>query len=157
MKTRSWCLIFFSFIVFNAFSSFVLFSPEWRKKAQSKTRSQQRTMLSVVEGDLLNEGSLIKVVKFKSLEGIVLEFYSEPAEGGWSKQISRVILPNAVDGFLNHHGRPVQLAVSDLDGDGTMELLAPAFDSQMIAQLNPYKYSHEQKGFVPFFFRSKSY
>ena len=40
--------------------------------------------------------------------------------------------------FFDHRGQAVQLAVVDLDGDGKMELLAPTFDKQLTAYLNPY-------------------
>jgi hypothetical protein len=40
----------------------------------------------------------------------------------------------------------------DLDGDGKMELVSPTFDEKMLARLNPYYYSSEMEGFVPFIF-----
>ncbi len=49
----------------------------------------------------------------------------------------------------------MQLAVVDLDGDGKMELLSPTFDEQMLARLNPYHYSPEAEGFVPFLFSGR--
>ena len=155
MKTRYWVLIFFVVLSLNAVSQVVLFSPSARQWVQAKVSSQQPEILSVVEGDLLNDGSRIKVVKFRTVEGIVLEFYSDGAYGS-RYQKSRVVLPNAKDGFFTYRGQAVQLAITDLDGDGTMELVSPTFDEQLVAHLNPYRYSHEQQGFVPFFF-SDSY
>ena len=156
MKTRYWAFIFFIAISLNVLSQVVLFSSSARQWVQTRIfSSHQPEILSVVEGDLLNDGSLVKVVKFRTAEGIVLEFYSDGFHGN-RYQISRVVLPNAKDGFLNHRGEAVQLAVADLNGDGTMELLSPTFDDRLIAHLNPFRYSSEHKGFVPFFF-SDSY
>ena len=106
----------------------------------------------MVHGDLMNDGSLVKVMKFKTAEGIVLEFYTDVQSNGARNLISRVEIPRAQDGFFDHRGQAVQLAVVDLDGDGTMELLSPTFDSHLLAWLNPYHYSKEEKAFIPFFF-----
>ena len=58
--------------------------------------------------------------------------------------------------FFDHRGQAVQLAVVDLDGDGTMELISPTFDDTLMAGLNPYHYSAEEEAFVPFFFSQKT-
>ena len=130
--------------------AFVLFTPA-RAWVLSKVTSQEE-VLSVVHGDLMNDGSLVKVIKFKTAEGIVLEFYTDVRSNGARNLISRVEIPRAQDGFFDHRGQAVQLAVVDLDGDGTMELLSPTFDGQLLAWLNPYRYSKEEKAFIPFFF-----
>lgn len=151
MKTGHWVFIFFIAIALNILSNIALFSSPVRQWIQARMNVNRSEILSVVQGDLLNDGSRVKVVKFKTMEGIVLEFYSDNRDGS-RYQISRVVLPNAKDGFFNHRGEAVQLAVTDLDGDGTMELLSPTFDDQLVAHLNPFRYSSEQDGFVPFFF-----
>ena len=128
----------------------VLFTPA-RDWLVHKVSPQQKT-LSVLHGDLMNDGSLVKVIKLKTAEGIVLEFYTDVDSNGSRNLISRVEIPHAQDGFFDHRGQAVQLAVVDLDGDGTMELLSPTFDGQLMAWLNPYRYSKEEKAFIPFFF-----
>jgi len=153
MKTGHWVFIFFTAIALNILSNIALFSFPVRQWIQARMNVNQSEILSVAQGDLLNDGSRVKVVKFKTMEGIVLEFYSDNRNGS-RYQISRVVLPNAKDAFFNHRGEAVQLAITDLDGDGTMELLSPTFDDQLIAYLNPFRYSPEVKGFIPFFFDS---
>ena len=130
--------------------AFVLFSPA-KAWVLSQVTSQEE-VLSVVHGDLMNDGSLVKVMKFKTAEGIVLEFYTDVQSNGARHLISRVEIPKAQDGFFDHRGQAVQLAVVDLDGDGTMELLSPTFDKHLLAWLNPYRYSKEEQAFIPFFF-----
>ena len=150
MKKVSWTVLIFVFAVLNIGSAVILFSPA-REWVQARFTSKGQEMLSVVYGDLMHNGSSVKVVKFKTITGIVLEFYSE-SQNGARYLVSRVEIPNATDGFFDHRGQAVQLAVVDLDGDGKMELLSPTFDEQMLARLNPYHYSSEAEGFVPFIF-----
>ena len=151
MKTRYWVFIFFIAIALNILTNVVLFSAPVRQWVQAQVPIKQSEILSVVEGDLLSDGSRVRVVKFRTMEGIVLEFYSDNRHGS-RHQLSRVVLPNATDGFFTHRGEAVQLAITDLDGDGTMELLSPTFDEQLVAHLNPFRYSSQQNGFIPFFF-----
>ena len=151
MKRWSWIFFIFVFFGLNIFSIYVLFSPSARKWVKGQVRPKQQKMLSVVYGDLMHNGSAIKVVKLKAITGIVLEFYSS-SENGIRHLVTRVEIPNARDGFFDHRGQAVQLAVVDLDGDGKMELLSPTFDETLLARLNPYHYSSELDAFIPFIF-----
>ena len=150
MKKISWIFLIVFLASLNIGSAVVLFS-SGRYWVQSRFLKRGPQLLSIVHGDLMNDGSSVKVVKIKTAEGIVLEFYSN-AENGTRHLITRSIIPNTRDGFFDHRGQAVQLAVVDLDGDGKMELLSPTFDANMLARLNPYYYSPEQETFVPLFF-----
>ncbi len=150
MKKLYWGLLIFGFFILNIGSAVILFSPA-RKWVQSQIRTTDQKLLSVVYGDLMHDRSSIKVVKFKTLTGIILEFYSQYANG-YHSLISRVEIPNVQNGFFDHRGQAVQLAVVDLDGDGKMELISPTFNETLLASLNPYHYSQEEEAFVPFFF-----
>ena len=151
---RLWVMVFCVLSGLNVFSAMVLFSPSssihlW---VLNKVGIQGKKILSIAYGDLLHNGSLVKVVKSKTAQGVALDFYSAPDEGS-RHLIAHVLIPNATDGFYNHRGEAVQLAVVDLDGDGRMELLAPIFNKQMTAYLNPYHFSRRAEGFVPFLLR----
>ena len=150
MEKISWIFLIVFLAVLNISSVVVLFSPG-RYWVQSRFLKTGPQLLSIVHGDLMNNGSSVKVVKIKSAEGIVLEFYSD-AENGVRHLITRAVIPNTRDGFFDHRGQAVQLAVVDLDGDGRMELLSPTFDANMLARLNPYYYSPEDEAFLPLFF-----
>ncbi len=51
------------------------------------------------------------------------------------------------DGYFTFNGQLVSLAIDDIDGDHQVEILAPAFDSQLTAHLNVYKYNAGSKTF----------
>ncbi len=146
---KLWMVHWILFISLNIISAFILFSPHYRQQVVNKWLAKDTQVLSVVYGDLLHNGSLVKVVKSQTHQGIALDFYSDFHSGG-RYLISRVEIPNVTDGFFDDRGQAVQMAVADLDGDGKMELLAPTFNRQMIAYLNPYHFSKQENGFVPF-------
>ncbi|MDE0119529.1 MAG: hypothetical protein OXM55_05925 [Bdellovibrionales bacterium] len=151
MTRISWFFLIFVFFILNVGSTVILFSP-MRQGVQSWLVSEEKKLLSVVHSrDLIYDGTPIKVVKFQTLKGIVLEFYSKH-QNGYHALVTRVEIPSAKDGFFDHRGQAVQLAVVDLDGDGKMELLSPTFNEHLQASLNPYHYSTEAKAFIPFFF-----
>ena len=149
MKYPYWFTLICLFFALNICSVFILFHSPARKWVQNHFMLQGKSILSVVQGDLMHDGSSIKVVKFKTIRGIVLEFYSD-IQNGSRYLITRIEIPNAKDGFFDYRGQAVQLAVVDIDGDGKMELLSPTFDDMMLARLNPYHYSNQEEGFVPF-------
>ena len=155
MKKFPWIFLIVFFFSLNIGTAWVLFSPA-RGWVKNKIKAPAPEVLSIVHGDLINNGSSIKVVKSQNAQGVVLEFYSE-VQNGSRYLITRVLIPNAQDGFFDHRGQAVQLAVVDLDGDGKMELVSPTFDEKMLARLNPYHYSPAQKAFVPFFFSREDY
>ena len=140
MSVLSWVYIF-GLSVVNVLSAYVVFSPEIRTGVRTRLQMQGQKALSVVYGDLMHDGSRVKVVKLKTRKGFFLEFYSVSREG-ISSLISREKIQGAVqDGFFDHRGKSVQLAVVDVDGDGTMEVVAPSFDQNLVAHLNPYHYN----------------
>jgi len=150
---KTWFFVLAFMICLNIGSIAILATPEGVVHSKiTSSYKKDHGILSLVNGDLLHDGSSIKVVKLKTAEGIVLEFYNEALNGSRSK-INRVIMPDTEDGFFNYHGQAIQLAVVDLDGDGKMELIAPTFDEKLFARLNPYHYDTEQKAFVPFYLR----
>ena len=45
-------------------------------------------------------------------------------------------------------GNTTNLAIMDVDHDGVLELLAPAYDDNLIPRLNIYKYSPQDRSFT---------
>lgn len=105
-----------------------------------------REILATVDGDLLNNGTSVKVIKYKGPDSIFLEIF--PNDNSSSpKLIARIVLPDKRDGMFNLHGRVTSLAIADIDGDGTNELLVSTFDDQLVPHLNIYRYSPTSQRF----------
>lgn len=101
----------------------------------------EREIIATVEGNLLNDGKLVKVIKYKGPGTIFLEIMSG------NELIGRIILPDKHDGLFNLQGRVTKLAIADIDNDGVNELMAPTFDDQLVPHLNIYRYNPANKQF----------
>lgn len=121
----------------------------WRMRFQSFLRGPERKLLSSVVGDLRNDGTSIKILKFRTRNGIVLEFLGS-SDTGARPLLDRVILSDPYDGHFDFAGEATRLAIVDLDGDNHLELIAPTYDENLVAHLNIFKYNSVTKKFDPF-------
>ena len=104
-----------------------------------------RAILSKVEGDLTPQGPRVTVLKIKSQGELSVEVYEQKGEG--LQLMSRMRLDENRDGYFSLQGNATNLALTDLDSDGVMEIVAPTYDDQMIPRLNIFKYNAETKSF----------
>jgi len=136
-----------SLFVISLFALIVASVPELKEMAQSSVRkSEFRHILSVASGDLLSNGSNVKVVKVKTQHGLFLEVYGA-SENFNRPLLERILLPDKTDGYFHFRGQATNLALDDIDGDNKLEIIAPSFDRDLIAHLNVYKYNQETKRF----------
>jgi hypothetical protein len=124
-------------------------SPSIRNHFRAKYFRPNRKVLSIVTGNLLNDGQIVKAVKYKTVTGIVIEILGS-GDSGARSLIDKITIPGEHDGYFNFQsGNATQLAVIDVDDDGTFELMAPTFDDQLVAHLNIFKYNPGLKRFEP--------
>lgn len=117
-------------------------SESFRERVQNYLYPPFREVLATAEGDLLNDGSLVKAVKYKGRDGIFVEVLRPPPKGeGSFALIDRIELPDKHDGLFNFHGHVTRLAITDVDGNGSQELLAPTFDAQLVPHLNVFRFN----------------
>ena len=122
--------------------------PSTRASLRAHILKPARQVLSIANGNLLHDGSFVKVVKYKTPEGILIEVLSAEDTGSRSL-VDRIPIVGEHDGFFDFYGEASQLAIMDVDEDGKMELVAPTFDSNLVAHLNIYKYNDVTKKFDP--------
>ena len=123
--------------------------PSWRQWAQSYFTLVGNEVLATAEGDLLNDGSVVKVIKYRSDVGIFVEILAIDEKGG-TKLIDRILMPDKRDGLFNYQGHVTRLAIADIDNSGQQRLLVPTFDNQLIPHLNVFRYNPAIKRFEPF-------
>lgn len=124
-------------------------TPSVRKTVQEHMAGVGREVLATAEGNVLNDDSASKVIKFRDKDGIWVEIM-KMQEDGKSTLVDRVLLPDKHDGLFNFQGHVTRLAIADIDQDGLMELLAPTFDQQLVPHLNVFRYNKDLKKFEPF-------
>jgi hypothetical protein len=139
LSKRRW-ILFSLAAVFALAVIAVALVPSLREKTQSLFGRPTQEVLATAEGDVLNDGSNAKVVKIRGADGIFVEVF-RLGPGGESTLVDRILLPDKHDGLFNFHGHVTRLAISDINGDGKNELLAPTFDNQLVPHLNVFRYN----------------
>lgn len=114
--------------------------PPLRERARGLFSKNDHEVLATAEGDVLNDGSTAKVVKFRGHDGIYVEIFKQNP-GGEETFVDRILLPDKHDGLFNFEGHVTRLAISDINHDGKNELLAPTFDNQLVPHLNVFRYN----------------
>lgn len=132
------CLIAISLIALS-------FIPQSRELIRNLVISESRVVLAKAEADLPNGGGKISVIKVKTADSLAVEVFESDSEGKNLKFVKRIVLPETRDAHFNFHDQATNLALSDLDGDGHVEILAPTFDEDLVPRLNVYKYDSETK------------
>ncbi len=148
MSLGRWILISV-FILLAASLLAAVMTPSWRQKIQSHFVQPGREILATVDGDLLNSGQAVQIIKYRTADGIYVEILKPEADGS-SKMVDRVLLPDKHDGLFNYQGHVTRLAVADIDEDGKLELLAPTFDNQLVPHLNVFRYNAQLGRLEPY-------
>jgi hypothetical protein len=104
---------------------------------------EQRILLSTAFGNVLGDGTPVRVMKIKTRDSLVLEIY----KANDYQLIQRISLDQKKDGFFTFHGEATNLVLVDVDGDDIPEILAPGYDHNLSAQLNVYHYDRDTKLF----------
>lgn len=141
MSTIRWIFISVAMLCAAGLLAAVL-TPSLRHKIQSYFAKNGREVLATAEGDLLNNGTIVKVVKFRTSDGVYVEILKINDHGA-SDPVDRLLLPDKHDGLFNFRGHVTRLAIVDIDGDSKNELLAPTFDNQLVPHLNVFRYNAE--------------
>jgi hypothetical protein len=139
-------LLFIAFVLVAIALAVTAGTPSLRERVQFIFSPVGNEVLATVEGDLLNDGSTVKAVKFRSSQGIFVEVH-HVKEGASPSLIDRILLPDKHDGLFNYGNQITRLAIADVDKDGQLELLAPTFDNQLVPHLNVFHYNPATKRF----------
>ncbi len=120
--------------------------PGLRQEFKGYFFPSQRTILAKISGDLTGQGVLVTVLKIQSGENLFLEVFVEESPGN-SSLLAKLNLAEKRDGYFSLKGNATNLGLADVDADGTLEIIAPTFDDQMVARLNIYKFNSQTRSF----------
>lgn len=122
--------------------------PSWRAKLQSWVHSPYREVLAKARGDLTGKGDVISVIKVRTEEGLRVEVYERNQDSDNEKLLASLLLEERRDAHFNIRGQATNLALVDLDGDGLLEIVAPAYDENLIPRLHVYHFDPNSRSFT---------
>lgn len=122
--------------------------PSLRQYIKGELVNHERTILAKAEGDLTGKGDPVVIIKVKTPDSLSLEIYAKAPGKEETVFQKRLILPERRDGYFTYRGQETNLVLADIDHDGTLEILAPAFDEGLIPRLNVYKYDSTTQSFL---------
>jgi hypothetical protein len=144
--TKKEILLMVSLAIIAMIVTTVAVIPNLRNSVKELFSSDSRTVIAKVSGTLTPEGPNVTVLKIQSKSFLELEVYKADAEGSMTI-IAKIPLSETRDGYFSLKGNSTNLALTDYDGDGTLEIVAPTFDDQMVPRLNIFKYNSATHGF----------
>lgn len=121
--------------------------PSLRSKAKALLQNENRNILAKVSGQVNSESPRFTILKISAPEGLSLEIYTLDETTTKMSLSAKIRLDEKRDAFFSFQGNATNLAFTDVDGDGNLEIVAPAYDDQMVARLNIFKYNPDLKAF----------
>lgn len=114
--------------------------PEARTGIRDSVLSDYRVLVSSARADLGGNGIEYTIAKVKSRTSLFLEVYQNEKDGK-TTLVQKIEIPDARDGYFNFDGSATNLALADVDQDGSMEILAPSFDRDLVGRLNIFRFN----------------
>jgi hypothetical protein len=124
----------------------VAVTPSLRQNLREYFLPEHRTILAKINGDLTGRGLRVTVLKIQTRDNLLIEVYNEE-NPETTTLMAKINLPEKRDAYFSLKGNATNLGLADIDGDGVLEILAPAFDDQMVARLNIYKFNAGTRSF----------
>jgi hypothetical protein len=120
--------------------------PSFRELVRTLFVYSDREVLARADGDLSGKGDRVTVIKVRTYDTLALEvfFFSENES---SREMKRIVLPEKREGYFNFRGQATNLVLNDINGDGTLEIVAPSFDENLIPRLNVFEFDSDLRIF----------
>lgn len=120
--------------------------PSLRNSVKEIFSSSERIILAKVSGNITAEGPRVTVLKIRSKDTLILEVYSDDP-GQENTLIAKIPLFETKDAYFVVNGNATNLALTDVDKDEILEIVAPTYNEQMVPRLNIFKYNRASKSF----------
>lgn len=143
-------LLMLFLLIAAAFSAAVSVIPSWRQKAQEHLLHSDRKILAKVVTQIdLHKPEEFLIFKIQQGDQLFVEVYKQnKADGQTESQfMTKILLSEKKDAFVNFQGNATNLAVTDMDHDGKQEIIIPSYDNEVTPRLNIYKYNEETQSF----------
>jgi hypothetical protein len=109
----------------------------------------EREILAKITGFYGVDQNEYLILKIKDASGLQIEIY-ERLKGGTSQSFKQKFdLVQDSDAYITLDRNTTNLALSDVDKDGQLEILAPSVDRNGNLRLNSFRYNAEYNTFEP--------
>lgn len=112
--------------------------PDLRVGLRSALVPESRRILSTASIDLESvSGGKLTIAKVKENSSIHIEIFESKDQNDPLAMtlLEKIQIPNAKDAFFNFNDQATNLALSDVDGDGYPDILAPYFDQNLVGRI----------------------
>ena len=147
-KSRIFWVAFPAILLISTFLAVLTLLPQSKAFINGLILQNSRVVLAKADADLTGKGFRVAVLKVQTADSLNLEIFETVGIEQKLQFVKRIVLSEKRDAFMDFRGRPSNLAIADVDEDGVLEIVAPAFDENLIPRLNIYKYDTEQKDFM---------
>lgn len=124
-------------------------TPSVRIYFQSKFSNPERVILSKVSGYIQAAQKQYLIFKIKEGHGLLIEIYEISANGDSQTLKQRFNLDDDTDSYVMIDKNTTNLALSDVDNDDSLEIVAPSVDQNGNSRLNTFKFDPNLNSFVP--------
>jgi hypothetical protein len=116
--------------------------PSLRGKIKEAFIYSGRDVIAKVSGKLTESGPQVTILKVKNNNVLNIEVFSSDEQGNLNL-IARLPLFESRDGFFLLEGNATNLSLTDVNKDGSLEIIAPTYDDQMVPRLNIFRYQSD--------------
>lgn len=148
MSTKKFYALVISLAILSTIIGVTAVVPSFRQVVKDELVHYDRTILAKAEGDISGKGDQIVIIKVKTPDSLSLEIYAKAPGKDETVFQKRLVLPEKRDGYFTYRGQETNLVMADIDHDGTLEILAPAFDENLIPRLNVFKYDPSTQSYL---------
>ena len=142
----SWGTLLFLILLLIQVNYLLLYRSSVWNKWISYFKKDKPRILQVVHGSLVGNQINVKVIKKQFKNNIYLEFLSELPDHSFYL-INSIQLKGKYESYFEYWDKTVSLALLDEDGDGQLDVVAPATDGSFNPYINLISYSKETKKF----------
>lgn len=147
MSKKIYFALLASILTLAGFFVALALTPSIRNALRLLVLRNERQVLAKVEGDLSGQGDRYVIIKVKGPDTLSLEVYEANPQQKSQSLLRRIVLNEKRDGHFNFRGQATNLVLTDVNSDNVLEIIAPAFDENLIPRLNVFSFDPTSKSF----------
>lgn len=118
--------------------------PSMRQLVRDYFVPDERKIVAKIDGSISPDGPALIIFKVKTRDQYFLEIYKANEK---LELMQRIALEEPTEGHFDYQGRFTNLALADINGDGTYEIVSPMYDKNGTPRLLVYQYNSSLQTF----------